>query len=221
MWMNRKAGGFFVTCAKLCLDTSQVAIYGAGFPCTPFSSLHTSTALLEDKNARQLYQVIENIRLIEPAETCHATISFVEGQGIGPKHDTVALKVALLENVVGFLRVVNIVWEILKQKLPEKLGQFITNSVPLLRPETVMNLRYEMTWVEIDPRPGFRQACNALIYRTKLSFTPTRAQVVVWKPNIAPPHLHLPGSQRVDAAFCGAGLRPFCCRDAPCASVPT
>ena len=48
---------------------SQVAIYCAGFPCTPYSALHAFSHLLNDPEAQQLYQVIANGKAMQPAVT--------------------------------------------------------------------------------------------------------------------------------------------------------
>jgi len=41
-------------------------LYVAGFPCTPFSSLHNGSQLLGDMNARQFWAVIETIEIVRP-----------------------------------------------------------------------------------------------------------------------------------------------------------
>lgn len=46
----------------------QVALYVAGFPCTPYSGLG-KTELLQDPNAEQLFETIRRLRRIRPAVT--------------------------------------------------------------------------------------------------------------------------------------------------------
>lgn len=58
----------------------ETQVYTAGFPCTPFSYLHSNSSMLADKNARQFYQVVEDIKESNPS-------------------------VFMLENVMGILRV--------------------------------------------------------------------------------------------------------------------
>lgn len=48
----------------------RVALYAAGFPCTPFSALHSFSKLLEDKNAQQMWKCLQNIKESKPAVTC-------------------------------------------------------------------------------------------------------------------------------------------------------
>lgn len=44
----------------------EVALYVAGFPCTPYSTLGLGE-MLADKNARQLFRVIGNMKEMQPA----------------------------------------------------------------------------------------------------------------------------------------------------------
>ena len=39
----------------------EVLIYAAGFPCTPFSSLHWQSLLLEEAAAKPMYRVLDNL----------------------------------------------------------------------------------------------------------------------------------------------------------------
>lgn len=48
----------------------KVCLYGAGFPCTPFSLLHWGSQLLQEQEARQMYRVLDNIKDCQPAATC-------------------------------------------------------------------------------------------------------------------------------------------------------
>lgn len=48
----------------------EVCLYGAGFPCTPFSLLHWGSQLLQEQEARQMYRVLDNIKDCQPAATC-------------------------------------------------------------------------------------------------------------------------------------------------------
>ena len=54
---------------EMTFSKSQVAVYTAGFPCTPYSALHAFSELLSDPEARQLHQVIENAKGMKPAVT--------------------------------------------------------------------------------------------------------------------------------------------------------
>ena len=47
---------------------SEVAMYIAGFPCTPYSSLG-GRACLEDPNARQLYACVKRAKATRPKAT--------------------------------------------------------------------------------------------------------------------------------------------------------
>ncbi|CAL1131717.1 unnamed protein product [Cladocopium goreaui] len=73
---------------------SKVGIYAAGFPCTPFSSLHFDTSLLGEEQAKPMWETIRRIKSLRPAA-------------------------GLLENVTGFKRVINIVMDVLHKQLPE------------------------------------------------------------------------------------------------------
>ena len=46
----------------------QVMVYTAGFPCTPYSLLSSTRAMLSDANSRQLWAVIRNIRVTQAME---------------------------------------------------------------------------------------------------------------------------------------------------------
>ena len=43
-------------------------VYTAGFPCTPYSLLSSTRAMLDDVNSRQLWAVIRNVRVSQPME---------------------------------------------------------------------------------------------------------------------------------------------------------
>lgn len=47
----------------------RIALYTAGFPCTPFSCLHSGSAMLGDANSRQMWQCLNNIKVMRPAAT--------------------------------------------------------------------------------------------------------------------------------------------------------
>lgn len=55
-----------------------ISSYVAGFPCTPFSTLHTDSTLLGDSNSQQMFQVLGNIKSTQPAEPkLHLTVMFL------------------------------------------------------------------------------------------------------------------------------------------------
>ena len=62
------------------IPTHSTVLYTAGFPCKAFSSLRAETRLLKDKEARQFYQVCEEMEHLAP-------------------------KVMILENVLGIRKV--------------------------------------------------------------------------------------------------------------------
>ena len=47
----------------------QVGFYAAGFPCTPYSLLHSQSALLGDPAAKPMWQCIRNVKRCQPAAT--------------------------------------------------------------------------------------------------------------------------------------------------------
>jgi site-specific DNA-cytosine methylase len=53
----------------------NLCLYAAGYPCTPFSCLHSHSEMLEDRNARQMWKCVENIAETQPAAT-HPHIHF-------------------------------------------------------------------------------------------------------------------------------------------------
>ena len=48
----------------------KVALYCAGFPCTPFSYLHFDSSLLDDGEAKQFYETVRRVKFLEPCVTC-------------------------------------------------------------------------------------------------------------------------------------------------------
>lgn len=48
----------------------KVGIYACGFPCTPYSALHSGSALLQDPNAKQMWQSIRHMVESECAAPC-------------------------------------------------------------------------------------------------------------------------------------------------------
>ena len=60
----------------------KITLYTAGFPCQPYSCLHSHSEMLNDGNAQQLWRCLDNIATIKP-------------------------KTAILENVLGFARVID------------------------------------------------------------------------------------------------------------------
>jgi site-specific DNA-cytosine methylase len=77
-------------CRKVDMKFKGVPFYIAGFPCTPYSTLHARSKLLRDPNARQLQTIVDTIKLLEPC-------------------------VVILENVKGISRVMEHVKRILQQ----------------------------------------------------------------------------------------------------------
>ena len=49
----------------------QVALYAAGFPCTPYSSLHNATTLLQEAAVAPMWQCVRNMKKSKPAVSCH------------------------------------------------------------------------------------------------------------------------------------------------------
>lgn len=47
----------------------HIALYTAGFPCTPFSCSNSGSAMLGDANSQQMWQCLENIKKMRPAAT--------------------------------------------------------------------------------------------------------------------------------------------------------
>eukprot|EP00435_Cladocopium_sp_Y103_P013908 s3522_g3.t1 len=71
---------------------NHLCCYICGFPCTPYSFLHVGTQLLQDPNARQLFRILRNCRRLRPA-------------------------IILLENVMGFARVLDRVLSLIRRNL--------------------------------------------------------------------------------------------------------
>lgn len=46
---------------------NKICAYCCGFPCTPYSFLHTGTSLLQDANCQQLFQIVRNCKRMLPA----------------------------------------------------------------------------------------------------------------------------------------------------------
>ena len=115
----------------ICREFWQVALYVAGFPCTPYSLLHAGSELLRDQNARQFFKVIRNIKSTEPAasqlqwfQTVSMCVSHIVSSfsGSADYHwPMVPTKICILENVLGFQRVLNVVVPILNRNLPGHL----------------------------------------------------------------------------------------------------
>ena len=97
-----------------------MALYAAGFPCTPYSLLHWQSSLLEDDNVRQLWKILKNIVERQPAVTwldymsCFANCLQCAVASVSPQ-------VALLENVLGFKRC----WEIVKAEIEKQLPKYL------------------------------------------------------------------------------------------------
>ncbi len=105
----------------------QVACYAAGFPCKPYSLLNNHSKMLYDRNAQQLYQIIRNLKVCKPAVSrfWHST-SFnmlpLRKLSLWVSVIRNGSKFGLLENVLGFKRVMGRVLGVLRQNLPQKLG---------------------------------------------------------------------------------------------------
>ena len=69
-------------------DLPWIQLYLCGFPCTPFSSLHTKSKLFREAAARPFFAMVRTLRTCLPA-------------------------LAILENVLGLLKVLKKVWRIL------------------------------------------------------------------------------------------------------------
>lgn len=116
----------------------QVLLYCVGFPCTPFSMLHTNTTLLDDPNSRQMYKTLSNIKLQKPPVPQLNSFKFTWHFVPDNSHLTILVtchipypmnrysqstsKVAILENVLGFLRCSDIVLELIHKNCPGSLG---------------------------------------------------------------------------------------------------
>ena len=69
-WLKDKVRPHYPWCKSVTPVNVQVCLYTAGFPCTPFSMLHHMSKMLKDKNAKQLWKTLQNIKEINPAATC-------------------------------------------------------------------------------------------------------------------------------------------------------
>ena len=85
----------------------QVTLYVAGFPCTPFSVLHGNSMLLQDHEARQMYETVERLIEVSPNSTFSHWLQSQAG---------------ILENVLGIRRVMDEIMTLLVESLPEKLS---------------------------------------------------------------------------------------------------
>lgn len=106
----------------------QMDLYVAGFPCTPYSTLGTMLRL-SDPNARQLYACIRRLKKNRPCvprlnfKMEHAKCHYMFNPGIRPVvHRTLANKVGVLENVMGFKACSEKVAIVIAQNCPKYLG---------------------------------------------------------------------------------------------------
>lgn len=117
----------------------EVALYTAGFPCTPYSCLHSHSEMLEDKNSGQMWRCIDNISIMKPAVTplkihvstfsqCFVLFHLViKCREIHHYSDSLCrisfrTEMAFLENVLGFIRVMDVVMAYIKEACPEILS---------------------------------------------------------------------------------------------------
>ena len=136
----------------------QVALYCAGFPCTPYSLLRGhDTQLLQEEAAKPLFECIRHMKQTQPGEAClwiqsnYSNISIRLPLCI---HALTAIrllkkwtKAGLLENVKGFSRVMPKVLEILADKLPAYLGYDDHGSnFPQLKKNVKTNCFYPKVW---------------------------------------------------------------------------
>ena len=107
----------------------QVCLYITGFPCTTFSSLHWNTSLLGDVNSKQLFKTIRNIRQMRPFDTClgivcmHSLLATFGRTELGTQ-----TQVCILENVMGFRRVLDHVLNLIHRNVPGLLFLQIERS---------------------------------------------------------------------------------------------
>ena len=110
-------------------DLWQVMIYTAGFPCQPYSMLSSTRLMLDDHNAAQLWAVIRNIRDTRPMEPCQTNSDTSQHVSITASflltdiechilEQIMETKMALLENVLGFRSVLDVVVAIIRRNVP-------------------------------------------------------------------------------------------------------
>ena len=125
----------WMVCFFLGIPTDwQVAIFTAGFPCTPHTSLGEKKGL-DDPNAGQMWATIDHAVDMEPGVTWLLLSVLRCTQHSGQfaaiywsfKFPTLAnCKAIMLENVPGFLKAWPTVEAILDEKLPQQLGFIYT-----------------------------------------------------------------------------------------------
>lgn len=88
----------------------QVNMYISGFPCTPFSTLHNRTRLMQDRNAKQFRASVKTLHHIKPP-------------------------VAIFENVLGARRVLNVILRALRRNGEYKVMTVEMNASHLGEPQ--------------------------------------------------------------------------------------
>ena len=117
--------------------------YIGGFPCTPYSFLHVGTQLLQDPNARQLFRILRNCRQVRPAVTRLVAIKdvwwcMILSDVCTCVHQLITLisslknqvsEIILLENVMGFERVLDRILSLIRRNLVGYLARITSNLV--------------------------------------------------------------------------------------------
>lgn len=152
----------------LSMNPWQATLYVCGFPCTPFSVLHADSDLWKEAEAKQLFQCIRRLKSLQPIATWHIFVCYLEWTlSIDVSFLEFATEASLLENVVGFRRVLEKILKLLRENLPQYLVfnlYELWNPLPIsyeIYPMCVPGPRYEITWQYIDPHLGWNtpQTC--------------------------------------------------------------
>ena len=86
-------------------------VWVAGFPCTPYSALHSGSALLAEPEARQFYESVARFKNLQAPVSRH--IEQIQKR---------LTQLGLLENVIGLHRVKNQIMNHLMSELPSNLA---------------------------------------------------------------------------------------------------
>ena len=107
--------------AVVCVSLPQAALYLAGFPCTPYSTLG-GRECLRDPNAKQLVACIRRIKECRPKVPQQIkTMIWIQCCRLFLKICFGPTKVAILENVLGFLSVLGRVCTFIERNCPGSL----------------------------------------------------------------------------------------------------